>query len=289
VTEPFAINDAQFQKIVAAIDALYDHTPYWRHFLVTAVPIFLASLLGLGTALFLDLLKTRRESRKLIRERREKELAQLSSVVTAIGFNVESLIHTVMQQVLPHHEQSHAAVAAVSAVKNRTMDLKHFDVMLHSDFQPMVSRCPDPYLIDVEFFKEIPFILAKDPDLLKRSGWIIMSTRHLKHVLSERNKNIDLATIGQDVLNLDLNSVERQAEIQAAISNAEIVNCHQLFTHLLSACDRLEAVIKDDYKDVIGPKLKVQPPDVLKDVLKELERLAKEIVPDWPPPEPPAS
>jgi hypothetical protein len=37
----------------------------------------------------------------------------------------------------------------------------------------MMARCPDPYFIEVELFKEIPFIVAKDPNLLKLSGWIL--------------------------------------------------------------------------------------------------------------------
>ena len=287
VTEPFAINNAQFQKILAAIDALYDHTPYWMHLLVTAFPIFLASLLGFVTALFLDWLKTRRDSQKLTRERREKELAQLSGVTTAIGFNIEALIHTVMQQVLPHRDQSYAAIAAIQSVRNKEMEMQQFYELLHSEFLPIVTRCPEPYFIQVDLFKEIPFVLAKDPELLKLSGWVLTFTRHLLYIFDERNKHIDLATLGKD--DLDIKSLERHIATQATVGDKEVVNCFQLFQQFIAIGNKLEAIIRQDYKDVIGPKLRVQPPDVLKDILKELERLAKEIVPEWPPPEPPAS
>ena len=69
MADKVTFDDGQLQKLLASIDALEDHAPYWKHFLITAVPIFLASLLGLATALLLDSLKTRRELRKGVSER----------------------------------------------------------------------------------------------------------------------------------------------------------------------------------------------------------------------------
>jgi hypothetical protein len=83
--------------------------------------------------------------------------------------------------------------------------------------------------------------------------------------------------------------IERHAETQTSISNAEIVNCFQLFEQILAVCNELEIIIKQDYKDVFGPKLRVQPPEVLQAILEELGRLSKTIVPEWPPPEPPST
>jgi hypothetical protein len=288
MTHYILIDEEQLPKVLTAIDRLKDDTSVWQHLLVSAAPVFFGAILGLAFGFGTDWLKTRREHQKLSRERQEVELAKLSSVMTILGFNVESLLHTVMQQVLPHYKQSHAAIAAVSAVKNNTMDMQQFDGLLHSEFRPMMARCPELYLMDVELFKEVPFVLANDPELLKHSGWILAFTRHLKFVLSERNKIIDLATIGKNAFDIDINMIERQAETQAAISDAEIVNCFQLFEQILAVCKRLENVIRQSYKDVVGPKLRVQPPEVLQGVLEELERHAKAIVPDWPPPEPAA-
>jgi hypothetical protein len=283
------VTDEQLQEVLATISHLRDGTSFWQHFLVSAGPVFFGAVLGLAFGFGTDWLKTRRENRKLSRERQENELAKLSGVMTALGFNVESLIHTVMQQVLPHHKQSHAAVVAMSAVRNNTMDVQQFHRLLHSEFRQMMERCPEPYLIDVELFKEVPFILVNNPDLLKRSGWILAFMRNLKFILNERNRIIDLATLGKDALNLDFDMIERQAETQAAISNVEIVNCFQLFEQTLAVCKEMETIIKQDYKDVFGPKLRVQPPEVLQAILEELGRLSKAIVPEWPPPEPPST
>src|ERR1700733_10270409 len=186
MVDKVAIDDSQFQKLLASIDALADHAPYWKHFLITASPILLASLLGLATALLLDWLKTRRESRKNVRERLENELALLSGVNTAIGFNVTTLIHTVVQQILPHHEQSQAACAAIEALHAGSIDRRQFNDLLHSEFQPMMRRCPVPYLEDVNISRDLSFLLKKDPGLIMLSGWVITYMQNLKSILIDR-------------------------------------------------------------------------------------------------------
>lgn len=261
---------------------------YWKHFVITAVPIFLASLLGLATALLLDCLKTRRELRKGVRERLENELALLSGANTAIAFNIEALTHTVMQQILPHHEQSHAACAAIEALDGDPSRLKQFDELLHSEFQPMMKRCPEPYLDDINLSKDLPFLIAKDPRLIMLSGWIITYTRNLKAILNDRNKLIDLATIENPKDGPDLPSLGRQIATQATVADVEVVNAYQLFLLFRDASQKIENIIGTEYKNVIGPKLKVQPPEVFGTLMTELERIARGVVPDLPPPEPPA-
>jgi hypothetical protein len=286
MTDPVSIDPAQLQKVLTAIDGLKDSTSFGQHFLIAAAPVFFGAMLGLAFGFATDWLKTRRERQKLSRERQEKELAQLSEVTTALGFNIESLIHTVMQQVLPHYKQSHAALVATQAVRNNAMRLQQFDELLHSEYQSMMTRCPAPYFIEVELLKEASFILAKDPELLKQSGWIITFTNNVKYILSERNKLIDLATLGKDALSLNFDTIERHVATQASISNIEVVNCFQLFEQLVAVCKKLEILISQNYKDVSGPKLKVQPPEAFQAIFDELERLSKSIMPDWPPPEP---
>ena len=181
--------------------------------------------------------------------------------MTALGFNIEALIHTAMQQVLPHHKQSHAAAAAVLAVKSKTMATQLFDALLHSEYQPMMTRCPNPYFIEMELFKDLRFVVAKDPELLKLSGWVPTHMRNLRNILSERNKIIDLATLGKEPL--DFGMIERQIATQATISDIEVVNTFQLFQRFIAVSKKLETIIGRDYKNVVGPKLKVQPPEVL--------------------------
>lgn len=287
MVDKLTIDDVQLQKLLTSIDALGDQTS-WKHLLVTAVPIFLAALLGLGTAWLLDWLKTRRENKKVIRECREKELALLSGVNTAIGSNVTILIHTVMQQILPHYYKSKSALAAIEALRGGSIDPKQFNHLMHSEFQPVMRRCPVPYLEDVNLSRDLPFLITKDPGLIMFSSWVITYKKHLKSILKERNRLIDMATLDNSKVALDLPTLERQIEAQAAIADAEIVNAYQLFLQLTEASEKIAGIIKTEYKDVIGPKLKVGPPEMFGPLMTELEHIAKAAAPDWPPPEPTA-
>ncbi len=286
MTASTLMDDAQLRQIVAAIRGLKDGGSLWRHFLISAAPVFFGAVLGLAFGFFADWLKTRRENRKISRAKREEELAQLNGIMTALGFNVESLTHTVMQQVMPHYDQSHAAIDAIQAVRDGKMTLQQFDELLHSDFMPAMTRCPDPYFIEVELFRAAPFVIAHDPNLLKLSAWIPTYIRDLRYILSERNKMIDLTTLGQ--ASLDGATIERSMHTQASVANAEVVNSFQLFQQLLSVSERLEVIIKSDYGDMPGRKLRIQPPDALKDTLARLEHITKSVVPDLPPPQPPS-
>jgi hypothetical protein len=241
MAEKITIDDGQLQKLLASVDALSDHAPYSRHFLFAALPIFLASLLGLATALFLDWLKTRREHKKTIRERLENELGLLSGVNTAIGFNVTALIHTVMQQILPHYNNSQDACGAITDLQRRSINPQQFNDLMHSKFQPVMRRCPLLYLEDLNLARDLPFLLKKDPELIMLSGWIITYTEHLTSVLKERNRLIDLATL-DDTKAPDLVILGRQIEAQAAVADAEIINVHQLFLQLITAGRKITGI-----------------------------------------------
>ena len=81
MTGSVSFDDAQLQKILAAIDGLKAGALSWQRFLALAAPVFLCAILGSTFAFFMDWLKTRRDSRKLIRERQETELAQLTRII----------------------------------------------------------------------------------------------------------------------------------------------------------------------------------------------------------------
>ncbi|MEA2771227.1 MAG: hypothetical protein QOD93_4189, partial [Acetobacteraceae bacterium] len=127
--------------------------------------------------------------------------------------------------------------------------------------QASSKRCPEPYLEDVNLSKDLQFLIAKDADLIMLSGWIITYTRHLKAILNDRNKLIDIATIENAKDGLDLPALERQIATQATIANAEVVNAYQLFQQFTEASQKIEKIIGAEYKDVVGPKLKVAPPE----------------------------
>ena len=147
-------------------------------------------------------------------------------------------------------------------------------------------RSPVLYLVEIDFFKELPFVIDKDPEVLKLSGWILNYINQLKNILNERNKQIDVATINDTQKGLDVEVVARVAETSANISVAEIINVYQLLLQLREMSLKLEQIIKRDYGNISGKKLRVQFSSVFDDMMGKLELIAKAHVPDWPPPAP---
>ncbi len=278
---PVIISASQWHELVTTVSGPGDHQVLWLRIITSAAPTFLAFVLGLISAFFLDWQKTRREDRKAIREREEKELSQLNVVSTAMAFNTESLQHLAMLQVLPHHRDSHAAKAIFSQVITAEQ-AGNFGRVMSQRFPCMITRCPEPYFIEVDLFKEIPFVLAQDPELLKLSGWMTTFIRELKNNLNDRNESIGK---GGDANGLDFPQLRELVRVQAMIGDTEAVHCFQLIQQTQAVCRKLRTVV-EKYKHVPGPHLKVEPPEIMQETVKQLELIAKAIVPDWPPPEP---
>jgi len=122
--------------------------------------------------------------------------------------------------------------------------------------------------------------------VLKLSGWILTYINHLKGIILERNKQIDIATINDAQKDLNIEVVARMVETQANIANAEIINVYQLLLQLKEVSAKLEQIIKQDYDGIAGRKFRVQLSNVFDDMMGQLELIAKTLVPDWPPPAP---
>ena len=254
-------------------------------FFVTAIPVFLAAVFAFATAFFMDWLKTRRENHKASRERQEKELTQLNVAATSTGYNIEALLHIVMQFILPHHEQSHTALARLRVAVNNGEEFRAFIETMDPEFAAMTTRCPEPYFIDLDFFKEIPFALAKDPELLKRSGWMVSYIRALKERLADRNKRIDMgasADIGHPHV------LEEQIQVQANIGSSEIQHSLMLFEQLVIIRNKLKKISKG-YSTKFGDRLTYRFPEPLADTMHQLRRIAEAELKEFPPPDPECS
>ena len=283
MTDTISISDAQLQKILATIEAVKGSGIPWEQ----VIPV--ASVLsGICVGIALEYFRGYRERKKVTEERQKKELTQLNGVATAMGYNIEALLHIVMQQVLPHHDRSHAALAALRATENNTAQFGGFVETMHSEFTAMTTRCPEPYFIDLEFFKEIPFVLAKDPELLKRSGWMVSYTRALKELLSERNNRIDIAASTNAAESLDFQVLEEQIRVQAHIADGEVTNSLMLFEQFVAICKKLKK-ITEAYSKELGTRLIVGFPAPLGNTMHELRLIAEAVSPEFPPPEPESS
>jgi hypothetical protein len=256
-----------------------------EHFLVAAAPVFFGAVLGLAFGFFTDWLKTRREKRKLDREREEKELSQLNTISSAMWFNIEELLHIVMQQILPHRYQSYAAAVALQNSVHDETALRIFGASMQSKFPAMTTRCPVPHFIEFDFFKEIPFALEKDTELLKLSGWIIVYANSVRETIGERNRNIENAANLNLTGGLNVEYLKEQIRIQAHLGDIESINALMFIRQLREICKKLETLLRG-YSHLRGVKLKGSPPAALDDAVRALEVIAKEIVPDFPSAEP---
>jgi hypothetical protein len=234
VINTLAIDDTQLQQLVGSINALADDPLTFKHLIATGLPTCLGVVLGafisIGTTLFLDW----RRNTKAERERLERELVSLNSANTAILFNIELLLHVIMQQIMPHYKASHAADRALSDLSDQSIDKNTFDQLFKSQFQPMIERCPKLYFNGVDLSKDLPFLIENDPNLLKLSGWMMNYISYLKDILFSRNKLIDAFTVTEDTSSgLDIDPIETQATNQAKIANTTVINAYNLLDLLL--------------------------------------------------------
>ena len=289
---PIAMSNPQWQSILQAVNALGDHTPYWEHLLTQAAPVFLGSLLGIGSALLLDALRTGRENKKALVDRQEKdaaellereqrELAQLNLVSTAMAFNLENIQHIAMQQVLPHFYDSNKALSEIQSFTS-TEQIMKFGATMSAKFRGMMTKVPETYFFELDFFKEIPFVLENDPEILKFSGWMKSFTNELKNNFTERNTWIEAAG---NPRGLPVPELLESVRVQAEIAKAEVVHTFQLFQQIIAICAKVRKVV-EKYEHVKKAHLKVEAPEPVADTLVELERIVRSIVPNYPPPEP---
>jgi hypothetical protein len=153
---------------------------------------------------------------------------------------------------------------------------------LQSEFTAIMTRCPELYFIDLEFFENIPFVMEKNSELLKRSGWVVSYTRMLKEILSERNKRIDMATSTNNTSDLQL--VGEQIRIQAHIADGEVINSLLLFRQFIYIRKQLEKIIKI-YPEKLGKRFVPGFPAALAGTMRDLRLIAEVVARGFPPPE----
>ena len=59
-----------------------------------------------------------------------------------------------------------------------------------STYRALVTICPDMHLIEWDFFKEMPFVVEKDPELLKQTSCLISRWRTITAAIQNQNRNI---------------------------------------------------------------------------------------------------
>src|SRR5882672_3776581 len=106
-----------------------------------------------------------------------------------MGYNIETLLHSTLQYILPHHTESHLAYTVLNQASGNPQQTAQL-VMSISTCRALVTTCPEMHLIEWDFFRETPFIVEKDPELLKQTGWLISQSRELATAIKNRNRHL---------------------------------------------------------------------------------------------------
>ena len=135
------------------------------------------------------------------------------------------------------------------------------------------------HLIEWDFFKEMPFVVEKDPELLKQTGWLISQSRTIAAAIQNRNRNIISAmqTTNQQG-GLKTQELRSILHLQTSIAAAECLTSIQLLELFLSIETKLEA-INDTYK-IDARKSKLTATKPLEDAMNELREIVKATAPD---------
>jgi hypothetical protein len=56
-----------------------------------------------------------------------------------------------------------------------------------------MMTCPEIYFVEVDFLRKMPFIVKKDPSLVKDTGWLVGRTKEINSTVHDRNRYIETA------------------------------------------------------------------------------------------------
>jgi hypothetical protein len=247
---------------------------------IQVASVFLSAFLAMVVGILLDLWRSYREKLKSALEKQEKELRQINVVIAGIGFNVETLLHIAAQNIVPHHKASHTAYKAFVEAA-RASALGQFAASL-ANYKCLMMTCPGPHFMECDFWRELPFIAEKEPELLKQSGWLTAFARELGDATSQRNRLIEDARglLQQQGGALNGPLLHNVLQHQASVSNTECIAAHQLFGVLRQMARHLEK-LSATYT-IPGKRSKLIPPPALDEMLDELAQIVSQIGPDMP-------
>jgi hypothetical protein len=145
-------------------------------------------------------------------------------------------------------------------------------------YRALVTTCPEIHFVEVDFFKELPFIVEKDPQLLQQTSWLISQSHALAIAIRTRNSRIESgARITTQQGGLKFAEFDSLLHSQISIANAECVTSLQLFELLLDMEKKLEA-INDTYM-IKARKSRLITPKPLEPVMAQLREIVAALSP----------
>ncbi len=271
-----SLSETQLEKILAAINALHSHG-WWQW--VPVASVFVSALLAMIVGIVLEIYRKSRSAKKAIREKLEKEVSQINVAISGVSYNIEVLLHVVSDFIIPHHSESHIVFTALQKAQDDPQKLKQVASSFSAPNHPALRKtCPELQFIEWDFFKEVPFVVEKDPELLKNTGWVRGQSREINTAIKNHNDHLmDAMQTTMHQGGLNTSQLYSILHFQTSIADAECLISLQLFEKLLDTEKRLEAINNTYEIDV--RKAKITTPKSLGDVLEQLREIEKTTAP----------
>jgi len=200
---------------------------------------------GAALAVALTLLGERTEER---RKEQIKEVSQINVAISGVSYNIEILLHVVSDFIIPHHGESHIVFRALQEAQDDPQKLQQLASSFSAPNYPALRKtCPELQFIEWDFFREVPFIIEKDPELLKNVGWVRGQSREINTTIKNHNAHLmDAMQMTMRQGGLTTSQLPSILHFQTSVADAECLTALQLFEKLLDTQKRLEA-INDTY------------------------------------------
>jgi hypothetical protein len=273
------LSETQLEKILSSINAL--HSDGWRQW-VPVASVFVSAFLAMLVGIFLEIYRNARSTKKGMLEKSEKEVSQINVAISGINYNIEILLHVVRDYIIPHYNESHIVFAAFEEAQGDGQKLQQLATSFSSPNYPALRKtCPELHFIEWDFYKEVPFIVEKDPELLKNTGWIRGQSHEINTAIKTHNAHL-MGAMQTSMHQGGLKTSELYSilHFQKSVADAECLIALQLFDKLLDTEKRLE-VINDTYK-IKARKSKVMVPKALETVMEQLREIARTTAPNTP-------
>jgi hypothetical protein len=263
-----SVSETQLERILSAINT--SHPGGWWQW-VPVASVFVSALLAMLVGIGLESFKTWWSAKRSEEERQRKEIAAINVAISGITYNIETLLHATGQHILPHYEESHKAYTALCEAGEDAQKFAQLLKLLPT-YRALVTICPQIYFVEWNFLSELSFIVEKDPELLKKSGWLTSFARAL-HAATRNRNDIILsardATLRQGGMKRD--EFRSTLQLQTSIADAECLNASQLFDILIDIERRLES-INETYK-IKARKSRITLPNELNTNLEQLHKI----------------
>jgi hypothetical protein len=103
-----------------------------------------------------------------------------------------------------------------------------------NEYPALNTKCPEISFFECDFWKDLPFIVEKNPEILKKSGWLMSFAKEIRNNIAQRNGIIDdRVALSHQESGLNFRVFGSMVQKHASIANAECMTALQLFITLL--------------------------------------------------------